>query len=375
MLTSELVTRALRLINVPGRGATLAPEDQADAISALQEILDSSAVTKQFVPGIRRHFFPMIQGKAIYSYGSSPQFDLRSDDFDDDPPPIKLEDAYIREGTVISNNEQVDEYRFEATGSWVVSGVAVIVNNQAAIDGIGDVLQALSLTIGRTYTIRLTVTVNAGDVAMILQENASDILNVTLDASGAFTFDFPITDVLPTVQLITANANDDVTIATVSIIEQGKERLELPDSQGSDYGITIVDQIHYNRRFTKGTGGRPYEILYSRGFDGEQTKAEIRFDNSAVTGDILVLDVLVNRVQVNDSTSVVRVQDDAIKWLRYNLADSLAGEYGKSLTARQVTIMDDAWDRMAAGNRRMNALGMDRGIRERPTFDINRGDP
>ena len=375
MLASEFVARSLRLINVPGRGSDLQPGDQLDAISALQEILDSEAVSKRFVPGIRRHFFPMVQGKAIYSYGASPQFDLRSDDFEDDPPPIKIEDAYIREGSTITDNQEVDEPRFENVGTWVESGTAAIANNQATIVGIGDVLQALTLTIGDTFTIRLTVDVNIGDVDLIIQENAVNVINTTLDASGFYTFDFVITDILPTVQLITDNALDDVSISDLSIIERGKDALELPDSQGSDYGITVVDQTHYNRRFTKGTGGRPYEILYSRGFDREQTRSEIRFDNSAVAGDILVMDVLVNRVQINGPSSVMRVQPDAIKWLRYATADSLAGEYGKSLSARQVMIMDEAWNKLAIGNRRMNMLGVDRSLRERPTFDINRGDP
>jgi hypothetical protein len=37
--------------------------------------------------------------------------------------------------------------------------------------------------------------------------------------------------------------------------------------------------------------------------------------------------------------------------------------------------MDDAWNMLAASNRRQNMLGVDRGIRQRQRFDINRGDP
>ena len=65
MLASELISRALRLINEPGRGATLSADDQQDALEATQEILDSESVSKQFVPGISRHFFPMVAGQAV----------------------------------------------------------------------------------------------------------------------------------------------------------------------------------------------------------------------------------------------------------------------------------------------------------------------
>jgi len=68
---NELIVRALRLINQPGRGAKLAAEDLTNAFEALQEILDSEAVTKQFVPGIRRHFFDCVSAKSIYTYGGA----------------------------------------------------------------------------------------------------------------------------------------------------------------------------------------------------------------------------------------------------------------------------------------------------------------
>ena len=56
---SDLIKGALRLINVPGLGASLAAEDQSNALSALQELLNTNAVSKQFTPGIKRHFFTL----------------------------------------------------------------------------------------------------------------------------------------------------------------------------------------------------------------------------------------------------------------------------------------------------------------------------
>ena len=103
--------------------------------------------------------------------------------------------------------------------------------------------------------------------------------------------------------------------------------------------------------------------------------AELRFDNSGIAGDILVVDALVNRNAITELDQTLALHDDTLKWLRYKLADEMAGEYGKELTKRQVEIMDDAYNQMAAGNRRQNTLRVDPGLQKRPAFDINRGDP
>lgn len=373
MKASKLIRRALQLINVPGRGANLTAEDQTAAFETLQELLASESVSKMFVPGIRRHFFPMVSGKSIYSYGPSAQADLRSDDFDDDPAPIKIESAYIRKGTTITNNEQVDEYRFETQGTWTPAAGASIANNQLALAGLGSCVQSLAVpSTVLTYTVRLDVTVNAGDVKLTIADGSGTVLSVTIASTGVYEYDFVFgSTAAQTITLETTDASDDIAIASCSIIERGRERLELPDAQGSDYNMTIVDQALYNRRHTKGTGGRPYQLLYSRG----DTISEIRFDNAALAGDILVMDVLVDRTTIAGLESEIRLNSNAIRWLRYKLADEMAGEYGKQLLPRQLTNMNEAHDRLVAGTWRMNTLGVDRGLRSRPVFDINRGDP
>lgn len=391
---NDLIRRGLRLINQPGRGAQLSAEDSANALEALQELLNSEAVSKQFVPGIRRHFFPMISGKSIYTYGASPQLDLRSDDFginpaQGDPAPISIEDAYIRAGSAIVNNEVVEQYRFENQGAWVPAGGAVITNNQLKIEQlIGGAALALNtgaasavdLTGATTYTLRTDVEVFNGTVEIQLQNNAVTFETYVLDSSGRYQFDFVWpAGVLPSINITTLLVTDDVRFSALSIIERGHERLELPDSRGSDYSITVIDQKRYNRRFTKGTGGRPYNILYTRSASGVAGdgvgQGEIRFDNSAIAGDILVMDVLVNTVAIASLNDELRINEQGEKWLRYAFADNIAGEYGKSLNPRQIAIMEDAWNQLAASNRRMNTLGVDRALRDRPTFDINRGDP
>ena len=367
---NELIKRALRLINVPGRGASLSQEATQEALAALQEIVDSESVSKFFVPGIQRHFFQLQSNKSIYSYGRSAQVDLRSDDFDGDPAAIKIEGAYIKSGSQIINNEKVDEFRFESIGNWVTTGGATIVNNEARMVDAGTVSQSLTLSVNTTYTLRINIDVNIAQCLLVLQQNAVDILNVALDSTGAYEFDFTFTDSLPTISF-TTTSGQDVTLFDVSIRERGKPHLELPDEQASDYEIDVINQNEYNREFTKGTGGRTYRLLYSRKFP----YSEIRFDNSSIAGDILVMDVLVNNVEITDKNSVIRLHSDAIKWLRYELGDCMAGEYGKALTANQVRIKDDAWNSMASGNRRYNTLEIDGALRTRPTrFNINRGD-
>lgn len=377
MLASELITRALRLINEPGRGAQLSPTDQAEAFEALQEILDSEAVSKQFVPGIRRHFFSLTSGKSVYSYGASPQADLRSDNFDDDPAPIKIEDAYIRRGSSITDNELVGNYRFEDLGYWSLDSDpdVSIVDNQYVVEtpaGATSTTQSISPTGATVYTLRVNAEINNGTVEIRLRESATPFETFILDADGSYEFDFtwPIA-VSSDVEIVTNLTTDDIAINSLSIIERGLDRLELPDGAGSDYPVKIINQTRYNRRSSKGSSGQAYELLYSRTYP----LAELRLDNSSVSGDILVMDVLVNRVFVNSLSDEIRMHPQAIKWLRYALADAVAGEYGKALSSDQIRIMSDAWTKLSTGHRRWNTLRVDAGMLNPRSFDINRGDP
>ena len=87
------------------------------------------------------------------------------------------------------------------------------------------------------------------------------------------------------------------------------------------------------------------------------------------------MDVMTNRNKIRTVNDEIRMNPEGIKWLRYSLADHVAGEYGKALNPRQISIMNDAWNQLASSNRRINSLGIDRALRDRPSFDINRGDP
>ena len=275
MITAlNLITRSLRLINKPGRGALLAPEDLTGEFEALQEILDSEAVSKQFVPGIHRHFFNFIGCQAIYSYGANPGDDLDSSAFGNiygDPAPIAIESAYVRAGSSITNNELVDEYRFRNVGNWVVDPNAVLANNRYKVESPGvatSSTQALVIPApiaGETYTLRILAEVTIGQAFINLRESAVNFDQFIVDSSGTYEYDFVWTPgvVLPDIE-IAALGPSDFQLTLLSIIPRGKDRLSLPDGQGSDYNMVKMDQTHYNRQFTKGNLGRPYHWLYTR---------------------------------------------------------------------------------------------------------------
>ncbi len=367
----DVITRGLRLINVPGRGALLSSTDSAAAFETLQDLLNSEAVSSLFQVGIRRHFFGLQGSKSIYSYG--PGGELDTNDFED-PAPVRIEDAYIREGSQITDNRQVTNGDFVLSSGWTLGTGWVIANGAATIStgNAGQTLsQTLSLSAGRTYRLKATFTHRGGSVSLrLIQDGSTNIVEQTIMSNGTFEFEATFSGSTSSVEVVAA-ADSDMDVNSLQVVERGRDFVELPDTQGSDYGVTIIDQKRYNSRFTKGTGGRPYEILYSRTYP----LAEIRFDNSAIPGDILVMDVTVNRFTLVNTSSEIPLHPDAIKWLKYKLADEMSGEYGKAISPPQRVIMMEAWHRLTSGNFRRNKLRVDRMLQDRPTFDINRGDP
>jgi hypothetical protein len=376
----ELITRSLRLINQPGRGSQLSAADQSGAFEALQELLDSESVSKQFVPGIRQHFFTYDTPNNQFTYGAGAGFALNCAPFGlsiPDPAPVRLETAFFRSGSSITDNELIAEYRFETDLEWIAAGTADITNNQLDLVGIGSVNQLVpgaDLSGATTYTLRVNCVVNLGTAQIRIVANSIDLETYVFDSSGNYEFDFvwrgdPDAEIF----VETLDAGDDVSFTQVSVVERGKQRLELPQAQGTDYPIRLIDQDTYELQSVKGQGGQLYQAWYTRQFD---QSGLLRFDSTAQPGAIIVMDVLVNTVQVTDINQQLRVNPEAIKWLRFALADSVAGEYGKSLNARQLRLMDMAWDRLSSSNRRINKLRVDRGLQATNVqrYSINRGD-
>jgi hypothetical protein len=360
----SLIERSLRLINVPGRGAVVSPDDLADAFETLQDLLASAAVSKQFQPGIVRHFFPL-GGQTVYTYG--PGGDLDTDPFED-PVPIRIEAALVRVGPAIVSNEQVGDYDFTAAAAWTLGGAFAIANGVATSTGVGTLDQALGLVSGRTYLVRVSAEIEAGDVVLRVMQDGAAILEVTIDASGDYEYEIGFAGTTSDLELETDNAADELALERVSIIELGRERLELPDT-GEVYPVRVLDQATYNRQGTRGVGGRPDALLYSLAYP----LAKLRL-NHAGSGEVLELDVLVNRAQVADLTDTLRVHDHAKRWLKLALADELAPHFGKELSSRQRSQLEDAYSAMASGNRRTNRLRVPAGLgRSRGRFNINEG--
>lgn len=390
---NELITRSLRLINFPGRGSSLAPEDVNQCFEALQELLDSKAISKQMVPGIRRHFFTVPSSKNRYSWGAASGVDLDTSPFglfNQDPAPIKVEACIIRTGSSITNYEQVNEYRFSNTGTWALSSATISNRELAIAQVIGSATQALAVSLSglTTYTLRLTAQVYAGQATVALRNNAVTFASYVIDTNGQYEFDvlWPA-GTLPTIRISTAAVTDDVAFTLVSLIERGKQRQELADT-GIDYVVRAGDQNSYNAVGVKGIGTTwPNFYFYQRNAGTQRTTGaggpnpatkldpigEIAFDTGPSIGDVLLFDVLVNSIQVYDVNDTLDVTPEAIHWLRYALADNVAGEYGKELTPRQMEIKDEAWAAMAAGNRRTNMLRMPPGLAPRARYSINGG--
>lgn len=368
VLASELIRRSLRLINVPGRGGTLSGQDTADALEALQDLLASQAVARKLVPGIRTHFFALTAGQADYTYG--PGAELDTDDFND-PAPIKIEGVYVRQGGLITENEQVNEPEFVAVGDWVADAGWTIANGRARI-GTGDagdtLAQTLALAPGRTYRVVVKITHRGGDVLLELEQDATPILTETLAGSGRYEFEVGFAGSASEI-VFTAAADSDLDVDSVSILADGLDAVSLA-TDGTDSRVRIIDQATYNRHHNKSASGMPARLLYVRNYP----LALVRLNHGASGGQILVMDVLCDRVSVADVSSELRLHPNERRWLRYALANELAGEYGKALRPDQRRILQEAWDLLAAAGARKNKLRVDRALQSRQRFDINRGD-
>ena len=364
---ADIIEGGLRLINVPGRGASLSASDLADGLAALKDIISSASVSKSFVPGIRTQFYALTSGTDSYTLG--PGAVLDTSPFGGGVP-IKVEDAYIRANATITSNQKITNGNFSVATGWTLGANWSIAGGKMTIGtgGTGVASQSLTLAAG-TYVLKVGVVHRASSVAMRVLEDATPVLSRTLNENGDFEYEFTISGGSTWTIDFTANATSDLDFDNVSIIERGKDEQSL--SSGSDYILELTDQSTYNRLFSKGDGGRPCRLLFSRG----RPFATLKFDNAALSGDILVIDVVSGATAVSKTTDTVEVNDEAVKWLKYRLAFEMAGQYGKELSASQMMTMKGAYSDMAAGNHRINRLRPDPALVARQRFSIDRGDP
>lgn len=365
MLASALIDRSLRLINVPGQGSSLSPNDQNAAFEALQLLLDSKSVSRQFMPGIVRHFFTMAGDQHIYSYG--PGGDLDTDDFEQ-PVPVRIQSGFIRTGGTIVNNEKVVSDLFKSSAGWTLGTGWSITTNEAhaAAAAIGQTLSqtVTGLTSGVTYDVKLDVSsLSAGTVTLAIAT-----LSEVISGTGLFSFTFTATGSshaisLSPISALTASFNS----LSVRAINTARTTFS---GTGSDYSLRVIDQHAYNVRFSKGAGGRPDEVLYSMTFP----LGDLRFDNSPGAGDFLFVDVVINQTAITSVNDEIRMFPVALRWMRYALAKEVAPEYGKVLKKDANDNLKDARADLAAANLKINGLRIDRALQTERRYDINRGD-
>lgn len=364
----SLCTRALRLINEPGRGATLGGEDLNDAFDVLKDIIASEGVSKNFKPGVTRHFFEVSTQSASYTYGPGGAFD--TDDFLS-PIPTKIEDAYLRQGSTIQNNELILNGNFEdGSNSWALGAGWSVLNGVALFDqSVGDSILVQSvtpttITPGNIYIFSFDAIINSGGINAVF-----DTQDVDITASDSYSFEF--TAIQTDLAFIFSSVNvsgDNVQLDNISCIEKNKAKTELIGT-GSDYPVRVMDQRTYNREFSKGSGGRPDRLFFSRNYP----LAEIVFDRAPTIGEIIVMDVTTDFTLATVDT-VIPMHDNALKFLRYQIASDIAPEYGKALTGAQMAELRKAKGFMLSGNSRKNRLRVDGALLTPKRFNINQGD-
>jgi len=367
----ELLTRSLRLINEPGKGMDVGDEALNDAFEVFLDIIYSQGVSRFLRPGIRTHFFNVNSQQHVYTYGPGGDFDT---DLFNDMVPVAIESAYLRAGDTIQTNELITNGKFnDGSNDWTVGSGWSVLNAEASFDqSIGDsaLTQAFTWVPGTVYIIKFDITVDAGGGTFTSDGGA---FTTTFSSSGTYEFEYTATASSSSVQFESLNASgDEYTVDSISIIEKNKNTVELVNNTGragSDYPIRIIDQNTYNREFSKATGGRPEKLLYSRSYP----LAEVKFDQLPTFGEVIIMDVTTVPIH-NDIDSELLFYPDSYKYLRYQIADDIAPEYGKALTQRQQETLRTAKRLFIKGNKRQNTLRTDRALLGSRRYNINQGD-
>lgn len=348
---ADVVRRALRLINVPGRGASLSADDLAAGFVTLREIVASESVGRALQHGIRRHFIALAAGQSSFSYG--PGADLDTDLFGD-PTPIGIEQAFVRVGGGIVTNELVTNGAFVGATGWTL-GAWVVVNNTARIvaGNAGSILSQPIALAARTYEVRVTVRRRAGSVVLGLVGTGGSI-SQTIASSGVYTFEVTPTASSTSAITFDPDATADLDLDLVSVRPRGLDAVSLAPG-GTDAPVRLEDHRTAARRASKDTGGSPRALFFSRSYPD----ARVELNRAPSGGEILIIDARVNLADPTTLASEVRLHPDALKWLSYRLAFEVAPEYGKSLRNEQVAIMTEAYEAMAAANARANTLRVD----------------
>ena len=287
MTTAQaLIEEALDLINVPGGGGALSGALTRRALRMLRSIIAQYSTGEAIQPGRRRHFFSIPSGKARFTYGPGGDFDTTP--FGDGAP-IRIERLFVRQNGSIVDNEILPDYGFDSGSSgWtfpdsgdLLEGTEFGVFN-GRVRWLGD-STAVSHTLGtvafpgtgfttldatKRYVFSFDAeVVQAGlwDLGPIgfYQSGAGtaagdyNLLTGALSSSGHYSFDYYPVAATNQLRLFAYPQTGpvDFTVDNISLLEYGKERLELAES-GTDYPVKLVDAETIHRITEKHNSGK-----------------------------------------------------------------------------------------------------------------------
>lgn len=88
MTALDLITGALRLIGVTASGESISANEAADALSALNDLLDSWSTQSLLIPNRVREVFPLVSGQQSYTIGTGGNFNTAR--------PMRIEHALLQ---------------------------------------------------------------------------------------------------------------------------------------------------------------------------------------------------------------------------------------------------------------------------------------
>lgn len=88
MTALDLITGSLRLLGVTASGESLSANESSDALSALNDLLDSWSTQSLLVPNRVREVFPLVSGQQSYTIGTGGNFNTAR--------PMRIENALIQ---------------------------------------------------------------------------------------------------------------------------------------------------------------------------------------------------------------------------------------------------------------------------------------
>src|SRR5208282_5395970 len=279
----DLITGALRNINVLSAGEPIDPSDSADALQVLNDLLESLSTDKLFVFTANQNQLAWTPGQNQYTVGN-PTWGTFG-------------------GTLTA-------------GSNVITGVTATLNLTFGLNAIGAYVGG-----------NLTDTAAQIPAASTLVSQSGTNVTMTLPALSNVTTD-----------LITYTAPGNFAIARPLRIRSGYTRITASGNTGLDYWFDVVSLDDYNEIGYKGVPGPwPYLVCYQTTFPygtlwvypNPQQAGQVFFWT-----DIILQDITVPTAQFNLPQGYSR----ALKKL---LAIELAPEYGKSPSPE---LLRQAWE-------------------------------